>query len=137
MMPSRYLGIDPGRQKCGLAVLDEQGNLHWRSIAAPEIARELVDQAINSHGVTALILGNQTGHQPWLDYLRAGWPDLPLHLVDERHSSEAARLRYWDFYPLGWQRFLPVGLRLPPQPYDDLVAIILVERFLKAHTQIG
>jgi hypothetical protein len=36
------------------------------------------------------------------------------------------------FYPpQGWQRLLPKGMRVPAKAYDDLVALILVERYCR------
>lgn len=50
--------------------------------------------------------------------------------VDERNSTLEARDRYWQlFAPQGWQRLIPKGLRLPPRPIDDIVAIVLLERY--------
>jgi hypothetical protein len=51
--------------------------------------------------------------------------------VDERSSSQQARQRYWDLYPArGCQRLVPRGMRTPPRPIDDIVALILLERYL-------
>jgi hypothetical protein len=53
--------------------------------------------------------------------------------VDERYSSLQARDRYWQLFPpRGLVRLLPIGLREPPRPVDDIVAILLVERYLDA-----
>ncbi len=52
-------------------------------------------------------------------------------LVDERYSSLEARERYWQMYPpTGLARLIPKGMRVPPRPVDDIVAIILIERYL-------
>jgi hypothetical protein len=51
--------------------------------------------------------------------------------VAEQFTSQLARQRYWQMYPpRGWQRLIPEGMRLPPRPIDDIVAIILLERWL-------
>ena len=43
-----------------------------------------------------------------------------------------ARKRYWDIYPpKGLWKLVPLSLRVPPIPYDDVVAIILVEQYLE------
>ncbi|HBB34174.1 MAG TPA: resolvase, partial [Cyanobacteria bacterium UBA9273] len=41
------------------------------------------------------------------------------------------RDRYWQMYPpKGLQRLIPKGMRQPPRPVDDIVAILLIERYL-------
>ena len=63
--------------------------------------------------------------------LTTAFPDLLISLVDERYSSLEARDRYWQMYPPNWLiRFIPHGMRQPPRPIDDIVAIILIERYL-------
>jgi hypothetical protein len=53
-------------------------------------------------------------------------------VVDERYSSLEARNRYWQMYPpRGLTRLLPEGMRTPPRPVDDIVAIVLIERYLE------
>ena len=56
---------------------------------------------------------------------------VPIIKIDERYSSLEARDRYWQMYPpAGIFRIIPLGMRIPPQPIDDIVAIILIERYL-------
>jgi hypothetical protein len=81
--------------------------------------------------ISLIVLGDQTGSQTWKTRL-ASLENAPnIVLVDERYSSLAARERYWQMYPpQGWQRLLPQGLRSIPRPIDDIVAILLIERYL-------
>ncbi|NER83551.1 MAG: resolvase, partial [Leptolyngbya sp. SIO1D8] len=47
-----------------------------------------------------------------------------------------ARDRYWQMHPpSGWQRFLPAGMRQPNTPIDDIVAMLLIERYLNRLTE--
>lgn len=79
-------------------------------------------------GLGLLVLGDGTGHQAWREQLE---PWLPVVLVDERGTTLAARERYWQIEAVrGWRRLLPAGLRQPPRDWDDVVAQILVERWL-------
>jgi len=48
-------------------------------------------------------------------------------MVDERYSRGARSLL--ADVPLGFFRLLPRGLRQPPRPVDDIVAILLIERW--------
>jgi hypothetical protein len=50
---------------------------------------------------------------------------------DEHGTTLLARARYWrEHPPRGVWRLVPTTLRVPPEPFDDLVAVILAERFL-------
>ncbi|MDX2271351.1 MAG: Holliday junction resolvase RuvX [Cyanobacteriota bacterium] len=128
------LGFDPGKDKCGLAVVDYQGIPQQRQVIPSSQALERVKRLYDQQVINRVILGNQTTSRQWQQQLQQTLPDCPIELVDERHSSLEAQQRYWDYYPArGWNRFLPKGLRVPPDPYDDIVALILVERYLRAH----
>ena len=53
-----------------------------------------------------------------------------IEFVDEKNSTLEARSRYWQMYPAtGLNKLIPEGLRLPPRPVDDIVAILLIERY--------
>ncbi len=130
MTESLYLGFDPGTKKCGLAIVNAHKILLWRGVIAESITLQEVIKLSKTYLLTGIVIGSQTGSQVWQARLRESLPQLPLHVVDEQFSSQTARLRYWDFYAAGWQSLLPRGLRVPDQDYDDLVALILVERFL-------
>jgi RNase H-fold protein (predicted Holliday junction resolvase) len=79
-----------------------------------------------------IVMGNQTTAQQWRQQLERNLcPPLPITLIDERYSTLEARDRYWVLYPpKGLVRFIPQGMRTVPRPIDDIVAIILVERYL-------
>ena len=77
-------------------------------------------------------MGNQTTAKQWKIQLEKILPrPIPITMVDERNSSVEARDRYWQMYPAqGLTRLIPQGLRVPPRPIDDIVAILLIERYL-------
>jgi hypothetical protein len=77
-------------------------------------------------------MGDRTTAKQWQSRLRLALPNIPIDLVDEHNSTLEARNLYWEMYPArGLQRLLPPGMRLPPRPIDDLVAILLVRRYLE------
>jgi RNase H-fold protein (predicted Holliday junction resolvase) len=77
-------------------------------------------------------MGDQTTAKQWQQQLTTAFPDLPIELIDERYSSLEARDRYWQMYPANFiTKLIPQGMRQPPRPIDDLVAIILIERYFK------
>ncbi|AFZ17982.1 pre-16S rRNA-processing nuclease YqgF [Allocoleopsis franciscana] len=127
------LGFDPGRDKCGLAVMGKQQQLLYHQVVPSADAIATLQQLCQQFSITTLVMGDQTTAKKWKQTLeRELSASLPIVLVDERYSSLEARDRYWQMYPpTGLQRLIPQGMREPPRPIDDIVAILLIERYLK------
>jgi RNase H-fold protein (predicted Holliday junction resolvase) len=128
-----YLGFDPGRQKCGVAIVGADRQVQIHQIVAVTDAITLLQTWVVQYEVDLIVLGDQTASKQWQAQIQAALPDLEVVRVDERYSSLQARDRYWQMFPpRGLVRLLPIGLREPPRPVDDIVAILLVERYLDA-----
>lgn len=128
------LAIDPGQQKCGVAVLERAGQIRYRGISTTESLISLLQQLITLNRPIAIVLGNGTGAKPLLLRLQQQF-SIPIHSVDEAYTSEQARVRWLaENEPRGWERFLPRSLRTPTTPYDDCVAILLAERYWQSQS---
>ena len=133
-MEPPILAIDPGREKCGLAVLNHEKGVLWQNVVGVSELFPASLQVTRQYGIWTVVLGNQTFSdevrrmlQPLLDQQLVQ----EIIFVDEHGSTETARARYWQaFPPSGWRRFIPRGLLVPPCAIDDFAAIILGERFL-------
>lgn len=126
------LGFDPGRDKCGLAVMALDRTLHHHQVVPSEEAIATIKPLRQQFSISLIVMGNQTTAKDWQQKLLQELPTLSVVLVDERYTSLEARDRYWQMYPpKGLSRLLPQGMRQPPQPIDDIVAILLIERYLK------
>ncbi len=126
-----YFGFDPGKDKCGLAIVSAHGQPLRQGVIPSDRALTTLQAWSQEFVIPTLILGDQTGSKQWRAKIQAILPDLDIQVIDERFSSQEARDRYWDVYPAtGLQKLVPRGMRTPPRAIDDLVAIILVERFL-------
>jgi hypothetical protein len=79
--------------------------------------------------ITVIVVGDRTGSKMIRSSL--GSFGVPVEMVDENGSSIEGRYRYLRENTRGWLRLIPVGLRTPDKPFDDYVAVILAERFLK------
>jgi RNase H-fold protein (predicted Holliday junction resolvase) len=124
------LAIDPGRGKCGLAVVTDQGIVHKSVVSRADVVRTAAELAA-SHPVDAVIVGNGTGGGALADELRGDASIDSIELVDEALSTRRARSRYFeDNPPRGMRRLIPRGLLTPAVPYDDYVAVILAEDYL-------
>ena len=128
--PQVMLGFDPGKDKCGVAVMDGSNLLYHQVL----LTSETIDQITNlceQYSVTQIVMGDQTTSKQWKQQLTSAFPTLSISLVDERYSSLEARDRYWQMYPPNFlTRLIPQGMRQPPRSIDDIVAIILIERYL-------
>lgn len=125
--------VDPGREKCGLALMSTDGGVVERRVAPRREALALLVQWTETYGVRTVVLGDGTGSKEFAREIEksplAG--RVRVCVVDERLSTLAARERYFEEHPpRGWRRLLPRSLQVPPVPYDDFVAAILGERFL-------
>jgi RNase H-fold protein (predicted Holliday junction resolvase) len=126
------LGFDPGKDKCGVAVMDGgRGLLYHQVLLTAEVISQ-INNLVQQYQVDRIVVGDQTTAKQWQQQLISAFPNLPITLVDERYSSLEARDRYWQMYPASFlTRLIPQGMRQPPRPIDDLVAIILIERYLE------
>ena len=136
--PITLLSVDPGRAKCGLAVVtgpDADGLTHCReravvpterlTLAVAEILRRRPE-------ITRLLIGNATHSATLRRALAETFPELPLDVVEERGTSARARRRFVAENPApGWRRLLPPGMRSPEVSVDDYAALIIAEDFFK------
>jgi RNase H-fold protein (predicted Holliday junction resolvase) len=127
------LGFDPGRDKCGLAVMGRERQLLYHQVVLSQEAIATIQQLCQQFAIETIVMGDQTTAKSWKQKIVATYQtSVPIVLVDERYSSLEARDRYWQMYPpKGIKRLIPQGLRQPPRPVDDIVAILLIERYLQ------
>ncbi|MFP4253360.1 MAG: pre-16S rRNA-processing nuclease YqgF [Halothece sp.] len=124
------LGFDPGRDKCGLALVESDGEIILREVVSSQRAILTIKKWCQTYAVEKIIMGDKTTSKQWRDDLQKELPNFSIVMVDESNSTLEARERYWELSPpQGLMRFLPKGMRVPPCPVDDIVAVILVERF--------
>jgi RNase H-fold protein (predicted Holliday junction resolvase) len=122
------LAVDPGRGKCGLAVLDGDAVL-----ARAVVSRDDLGASIRSlkrkFTIAEIVVGNRTTAEAVSAVVRGELPGVPVSFVDETGTTlEARRLYFTEHPPRGWRRLVPRGLRVPPEPYDDYAAVALARR---------
>jgi len=131
----RVLAVDPGREKCGVAVSGPEGIVASRVVGILDLPA-LVRDWVETYGVRVVVVGNQTGSKRVFDIMKS----LPVKVegVAERGSTLLARRRYFaDHPPRGWKRLIPRSLQIPPEPYDDYAAVVLAEAYLDRAGESG
>ncbi|MCX7780718.1 MAG: pre-16S rRNA-processing nuclease YqgF [Negativicutes bacterium] len=128
------IAIDPGREKCGVAVVHRiRGAVRREIVKTSELVQKAAFLAAE-FGLTTIVLGNRTSSGAALRELAhiktPSGAGVNLVLIDEHRSSDQARSRYWrENPPRGLKRLIPTTMQVPPVPVDDYVAVILAERY--------
>ncbi len=123
------MGVDPGRDKCGVAVLSSAGEVKFSEVIPTENFDTAIEKLAAQFEIEQVILGNGTTHVDAEKKIRA--IKLPVKVIDEKFTTEEARREYWvQNPPRGWRRLLPVSMQVPPVPVDNIVAEILAKRYL-------
>ena len=129
----RVLAIDPGREKCGMAVVDRTHGVLRQAIVRAMELNVVAENWIKEHDCSLIVVGNKTASKQALESLATLLAENKIEAivkVEEHKSTEQARLRYWRVNPpQGWRRIIPLGLLTPPCAIDDFAAIILAERY--------
>ena len=127
--------IDPGREKCGVAVVAEDGNVLEQSVVATERLADEMASRVRRFSPEMILLGNGTTSKAAEAAVHEALPDMPVKIVDEYRTTDDAKRAYWKAHPpTGWRRFIPTGMQVPPVPVDDFVAVILAQRYLSSRT---
>ena len=125
------LGLDPGRDKCGVAVMNDRSLIICHQVVDSDKAIAKIVQLIRQHDVNSIVIGDGTTSKIWQQQINSAIPSMTITVVNEANSTLEARERYWTMYPpTKLQRLIPRSLLVPPRPVDDIVAILLIERYL-------
>jgi RNase H-fold protein (predicted Holliday junction resolvase) len=110
--------------------LDRQ--LYYHQVIPAMTAIATMEKLRQEFPISLVVMGDQTTSKQWKQRLNQELSQpLNVILVDERYTTLVARDRYWQMYPpQGIIKLLPQGMRQPPRPLDDIVAILLIERYL-------
>jgi RNase H-fold protein (predicted Holliday junction resolvase) len=134
-MSRTVLAIDPGRTKCGMALVRREDSdalqLLWRKVLAPVEVISAIAEAKEVAPFEMLVIGNGTTSRELVGKIRDAYPSAGILMIDETDTSIQARERYWEHHPRrGWRRLLPSSMQMPPESIDDFAALVLAERVL-------
>lgn len=145
-MTSAYCGIDPGREKFGLAICDRD-ELFFSAIVPTDRANEAIaalsagnfkaleqwkqegTASIAPGNLEKIFLGDGTGSEIFSQVLTSA--EMKFETADEKMTTLEARALYWSLHPprFPWS-LVPRSLCVPPRPLDDLAAWAIVRNAL-------
>jgi RNase H-fold protein (predicted Holliday junction resolvase) len=124
------LSIDPGKKKCGMAVVDNRLSFITGMVADNKELLKQIEIYRNRYKIDKIVLGCGTNSKEIYDRIKEQYPNLELTKLSEKNTTIQARRRYFEYYPpTGIAKILPVSLRIPPCPYDDFAAFVIAERY--------
>lgn len=127
----KILAIDPGTDKCGLAIVGLDEGIILREVISRDSLKDRIIHLISEYKADQILLGSGTGSSKAHCDLNTTQVPIPIKLVDESYTTLLARKRYFKEHPpRGIWRLIPTSLQNPREPVDDYVAVILAERWL-------
>lgn len=131
-MNENILAIDPGREKTGIAVLNNDSDVLEHKIINSEDLISQIKNLFNDYVINLIVMGNGTSSRKKYNLLKQEFIDVKIVLIDEyRTTDEARKLYFQENPPKGWKKLIPLGMQVPPVPVDDYAAIVIGRKYLK------
>tara|TARA_B100000945_G_C20257642_1_gene537646 strand:- start:256 stop:693 length:438 start_codon:yes stop_codon:yes gene_type:complete len=134
---SKFLSIDPGKNKCGLIIAD----LVEKKVCKAEVIQSnmLLDSVRKikaNESKIKVIIGNGTTSKFYIDKLRLLAEELII--AEEKNTTLRAKQRYFDLFPLeGVKKFLPREIFLSNINLDAIAALVILEDFCQFKLILG
>jgi RNase H-fold protein (predicted Holliday junction resolvase) len=134
---SYLLAVDPGRQKCGLAVLGPDGRIVVKMIAPRGLLIQTISDLLNRLQPDRIAVGDGTGSAEIVDIAEKLAPGR-VSMIPERNTTLEARDLAWHEKPPGglW-RCLPRLFWPSPRDLDAWAAVVIGRRALAARRGAG
>lgn len=130
-MKNEILAIDPGREKTGIAILNNSDVLEHKIINSEELV-QIIKSLLEKYIIKTIVIGNGTSSKKKYDLLKREFIDRDIVLINEyRTTDEARKLYFQENPPKGWKKLIPLGMQVPPVPVDDYAAIVIGRKYLK------
>ncbi len=127
------LAIDPGRDKCGYAILDNEKKVYEKGITPTSNLVTYLKKRLNKYSIALVVLGDGTFSDQIKKLLLENFK-FPVKMINETNTTFEAEKRYRQEKLKGWERLLSFVTWKPAEPVDDYVAVLLGERFLEKNT---
>lgn len=128
------LAIDPGKKKCGVAVVDNQLHFIAGEVVDTEELIQIVEMYLQKYDINNVLIGSGTNSGEIIKNIEKKYPGIKVIKIAEKNTTMEARKRYFDYHPpTGLLRIFPISFLIPPCPYDDFAALLIAERFFKKY----
>jgi hypothetical protein len=111
-----------------LAVITEEAQVLTKMVVSLDGLNEMVATLVPEFQVQIILIGDRTNSKSIRESVTSF--KLPIIAVNEDGSTVEGRYRYLKENTKGLAKLIPIGLRIPKNPFDDYVAVILAERYL-------
>ncbi len=112
-----------------MAIFNDKGVILEKEVIVIDNLNSIIEELNNKYQFKVIVIGDRTNSKKIQEQL--SFLNIPIKTVDENNSSVEGRYRYFEENTKGFGRLIPIGLRTTKYPYDDYVAVVLGERFLK------
>ena len=129
---SFFISIDPGNKKCGLLLANiKSGNVIEAGISTVSKFIDVVYLWNEEYEISKIVIGNGTNSK-YIENKLKQKNISNFTYINEKGSTLRARFRYWEIWPPNYFiRWLPRKILFPPDNLDAVVALILLEDFIK------
>ena len=125
------IGIDPGRKKTGICVVDSIHGILRRSVISSITLSDYIIKYKLHYPDATIVCGDSTSSKDLVKSLDTNSNDVIF--IDEKNSTVEARKLYWKKHRKPWWALLiPKSLLHPPRRVDDYAAVVIVYRYLKS-----
>jgi len=126
------LAIDPGKSKCGVAILSEDHCI-YRKVYKSTSLKDKIKNLADTYNFNLVVVGNGTYSKYFINLLEK---DYEVKTIDESNSTlEGRKLYFYYNPPVGLKKFILKGLLSSSVDIDDYVAEVIGKRYIdKNHT---
>ena len=126
---SKLISIDPGKYKCGLALVDiNKKKVDQAIIINTEFLPKFVKKLISVENISKVIIGNGTTSKQNIERLKFLKQDIII--FEEKNTTYRAKKRFFELFPIkGLRILLPKDLFIMNKNLDAISALIILEDY--------
>ncbi len=98
-MDKVILSIDPGKKKCGIAVVDSRLSFITGEVVNNEELVNRIREYLEKYQIENIAIGSGTNSENIINLIKEKFPDLLITEVAEKDTTRQARKYYFEYYP--------------------------------------
>ena len=126
------IGIDPGRKRCGISVVDSvQGTLK-RSLVSSLALMDKLTIYKSDYPDSVIVCGDSASSKDLMKSLNT--LNYDVIYIDEKNSTLEGRKLYWKRHKKPWWALLiPKTMLHPKRRIDDYAATVIAKRYIEKY----